>query len=85
MVNWSREESHQTTLDRLLRLHGSLYKVRPAANADPIRALAIVVPPATRVRTLMVVPAAEATKLLRPVLTADDLRALSVSSVAMSP
>ena len=49
-------------------------KVWPTANTDPVRTLAIVVPPVARVRAIVVVPAAEATKLLRPVLTADDLR-----------
>ena len=50
------------------------WEVWPTANADPVRTLAIVVPPVARVRALVVVPAAEATKLLRPVLTTDDLR-----------
>lgn len=48
--------------------------VRPTANADPVRTFTVMVPPVARVRTLVVVPAAETTKLLRPVLTADDLR-----------
>lgn len=56
------------------RLHLPRHEVWPTANADPVRTLAIVIPPVTRVRTLVVVPAAEATKLLRPVPTADDLR-----------
>src|SRR5699024_11939391 len=49
-------------------------KVWPTANADPVRTLAIVVPPVARVRALVVVPAAEAPKLLRPVITADHHR-----------
>ena len=56
-------------------------EVWPTANADPVRTFAIVVPPIARVRTLVVVPAAEAPQLLSPVLAADELRrALGVIS-----
>lgn len=45
-----------------------------AGHADPVRTFSVVVSPVARVGTFMVVPAAEAPQLLRPVLTADDLR-----------
>ena len=73
----SREGASRRATGRLgmaTRLPLPRWEVWPTANADPVRTLAIVVPPVARVRTLVVVPAAEATKLLRPVLTADDLR-----------
>ena len=73
----SREGASRRATGRLgtvTRLPLPRWEVWPTANADPVRTLAIVVPPVARVRALVVVPAAEATKLLRPVLTAADLR-----------
>src|SRR5699024_3229465 len=48
--------------------------VSPTATADPGPTLALAVPPVARVRALVVVPAAAATRLLRPVPTAHLLR-----------
>ena len=78
----SREGPAGAPLDGMAtRLHLPRHEVWPTANAAPVRTLAIVIPPVARVRPLVVVPAAEATKLLRPVLAADDLRrALGVIS-----
>lgn len=50
------------------------WRVPLIGHANPVRTLAIVAPPVARVRALVVVPAAEATKLLGPALTADNLR-----------